>query len=126
VSTDHSDGYFYTQLFTSSSLSVRMHATYSPNILRRQENSLYRKRRTVYSHLVITQEVHGPVSAERSNAQSIAILLASIKTSVVYMSLTLSKFKVKINLPPPQPVNQKPCHEVYGTPAVQLDMILTV
>jgi hypothetical protein len=103
-----------------------MHAMYSPNIIRRQENSLYRKLRNVYSQLVITLEVYGPVSAERWNAQSIAILLASIKTSVVYMSLTLSKFKVKINLPPPHLVIQTPCHQVYGTPAAQLDMILTV
>ena len=78
--------------------SVRMHATYSPNILRRHENSLCRKLPTVYSHYVITQEVYGPVSEERSNAQSIGILLASIKTSVVYMPLTLSKLKAKINV----------------------------
>jgi hypothetical protein len=49
---DHSDGHFYTQLFTSSSLSVRPYAcnVQFKHSTKTYENSLYRKLPTVYSH----------------------------------------------------------------------------
>jgi hypothetical protein len=97
---DRNDGYFSTQLFNSSILSVCPYAcnVQSKHSTKIYENSLNRNLPPSILTKLLLRRCYGPVSAERSNEKSIAILLANIKTTAIYMPLTLSKLKVKINL----------------------------